>query len=155
MGGITPLLIFTWSFFRFFYDLLPWMRLSVYKWRMALFSRVIINIHGQPRDVMFKEYPNVHVQDVKSITILVYFNAISSLTVSNSNLICICDLVTLHTEWKSICCCKNSKSCHNVMCNTNQEFHHFVNKAGCNWDSIQNYCFLGLCRTSRYVNKWQ
>ena len=34
---------------------------------------------------MFKEYPNVHVQDVKSITILVYFNAISSLTVSNFN----------------------------------------------------------------------
>ena len=85
MGGITPLLIFTWSSFRFFYDLLPWMRLSVYKWRMALFSRVIINIHGQPCDVMFKEYPNVHVQDVKSITILVYFKAISSLTVTNSD----------------------------------------------------------------------
>ena len=61
---------------------------------------------------------------------------------------CICDRVTLHTEWKSICCCENSESCHNVMCNTNQEFQHFVNKTGCNWDSIQNYCFLGLCRTS-------
>lgn len=85
MGGIIPLLIFTWSPFRFFYDLLPWVRLNVYKWRMALFSRVIINIHGQHCDVIFKEYPNVHVQDVKSITILVYFNAISSLTVSNSN----------------------------------------------------------------------
>ena len=34
---------------------------------------------------MFKEYPNVHVRDVKLVTILVYFNAISSLTVSNSN----------------------------------------------------------------------
>ena len=85
MGGITPLLIFTWSSFRLFYDLLPRMRLSVYKWRMTLFSRVIININGQHCDVMFKEYLNVHVQDVKSITILVYFNAISSLTVSNSN----------------------------------------------------------------------
>ena len=85
MGGITPLLIFTWSSFRFFYDLLPWMRLNVYKWRMALFSRMIINIHGQHCDVMFKEYPNVHVGVVKSITILVYFKAISSLTVSNSN----------------------------------------------------------------------
>ena len=61
------------------------MRLNVYKWRMALFSRVIINIHGQHCDVMFKEYPNVHVGVVKSITTLVYFNAISSLTVSNSN----------------------------------------------------------------------
>ena len=85
MGGITPLLIFTWSSFRFFYDLLPWMRLNVYKWGMALFSRVNINIHGQHCDVMFKEYPNVHVRVVKSITILVYFNAIPSLTVSNSN----------------------------------------------------------------------
>ena len=36
-------------------------------------------------DVIFKEYPNVHVQDVKSITILVYFKAISSLTVTNSD----------------------------------------------------------------------
>ena len=61
---------------------------------------------------------------------------------------CVRDRVTLHTEWKSICCCENSKSCHNVMCNTNQEFQHFVNKTGCNWDSIQNHCFLGLCRTS-------
>ena len=68
---------------------------------------------------------------------------------------CVRDRVTLQTEWKSICCCENSKSCHNVMCNTNQEFRHFVNKTGCHWDSIRNYCFLGLYRTSRYVNKWQ
>ena len=85
MGGITPLLIFTWSSFRFSYDLLPWMRLNVYKLRMALFSRVILNIHGYHCDVIFKEYPNVHVQDVKSITILVYFKAISSLPVTNSD----------------------------------------------------------------------
>ena len=56
------------------------MRLNVYKWRMALFSRVIINIHGQHCDVMFKEYPNVHVAVVKSITILMQFRHLQSRT---------------------------------------------------------------------------
>ena len=32
--------------------------------------------------------------------------------------LCICDRLTMHTWWESIWCRKNSRSCHNVMFNT-------------------------------------
>ena len=44
-----------------------------------------------------------------------YFSILTQLCLKK---LCICDRLTMHSLWESIWCRKNSRSCHNVMYNT-------------------------------------
>ena len=79
------------------------------KCRMVLLFRVRYLHSCTARcDVMFLSIP---FYKTKVIIILVFWcNCVKKL--------CICDRLTMHTWWESIWCRKNSRSCHNVMYNT-------------------------------------
>ena len=80
--------------------------------RMQMHNGIVIQSHLHScttlYEVMFLSIP---FYKTKVIIILVFWcNCVKKL--------CICDRLTMHTWWESIWCRKNSRSCHNVMYNT-------------------------------------